>query len=223
MSREKGGAYTAAHLRRVVVIGTTGSGKTTLARELADAQGATHVEFDAYRHGPNWTETPDEEFCRLLAEALSGDRWVADGNYNVTRDTVWPRATAIVWLDLPFGLVFWRLLLRTLRRGILRETLWKRQQGKPLQPLLYPGLPLLVGIQVSLATQANPSCGARRVPVRPPAAGSAAFPPRNGAMVSRREESIRSPFPFDGLTGVGIGNRPSNSPFPLDGGRLGWG
>ena len=124
MSREKGGAYTAAHLRRVVVIGTTGSGKTTLARELADAQGATHVEFDAYRHGPNWTETPDEEFCRLLAEALSGDRWVADGNYSVTRDTVWPRATAIVWLDLPFGLVFWRLLLRTLRRGILRETLW---------------------------------------------------------------------------------------------------
>ena len=112
------------HFRRVVVIGTTGSGKTTLARELARAQGVPHVEMDAYRHGPNWRETPDDEFRRQLAHALSGDRWVADGNYSMARDSVWPRATAIVWLDFNFGLVFWRLALRTLRRGITRETLW---------------------------------------------------------------------------------------------------
>ena len=112
------------HFRRVVVIGTTGSGKTTLARELARAQGVPHVEMDAYRHGPNWRETPDDEFRRQLAHALSGDRWVADGNYSMARDSVWPRATAIVWLDFNFGLVFLRLALRTLRRGITRETLW---------------------------------------------------------------------------------------------------
>ena len=112
------------HFRRVVVTGTTGSGTTTLARELARAQGVPHVEMDAYRHGPNWRETPDDEFRRQLAHALSGDRWVADGNYSMARDSVWPRATAIVWLDFNFGLVFWRLALRTLRRGITRETLW---------------------------------------------------------------------------------------------------
>ncbi len=113
-----------AHLRRVVVVGTTGSGKTTLARDLAQTHDVPHVEMDAYRHGPNWTETPDGEFRRLLDHALRGDGWVADGNYRVTRDVVWTRATAIVWLDYTFGLVFWRLLLRTLRRGILRQTLW---------------------------------------------------------------------------------------------------
>ncbi len=113
-----------AHLRRVVVIGTTGSGKTTLARDLAHARGVPHVEMDAYRHGPNWTETPDDEFRLLLDHALRGHRWVADGNYSVAQSVVWTRATAIVWLDYTFGLVFWRLLLRTLRRGILRETLW---------------------------------------------------------------------------------------------------
>ena len=112
------------HFRRVVVIGTSGAGKTTLARELARAQCVPHVEMDAYRHGPNWTETPDGKFRRILDDALRGECWVADGNYSVTRDTVWPRATAIVWLDFNFGLVFWRLALRTLRRGITRETLW---------------------------------------------------------------------------------------------------
>ena len=112
------------HFRRVVVIGTSGAGKTTLARDLAQARGVAHVEMDAYRHGPNWTETPDGKFRRILDDALRGECWVADGNYSMARDSVWPRATAIVWLDFNFGLVFWRLALRTLRRGITRETLW---------------------------------------------------------------------------------------------------
>ena len=111
-------------LRRIIVIGTTGSGKTTLARELARALGVEHVEFDAYRHGPNWTETPDDEFRRQLVHALRGERWVADGNYSMVQDAVWPRATTIVWLDFTFGLVLWRLIVRTFRRGITRETLW---------------------------------------------------------------------------------------------------
>ena len=123
------------HFRRVVVIGTSGAGKTTLARDLAQARGVAHVEMDAYRHGPNWTETPDGKFRRILDDALRGECWVADGNYRVTRDSVWPRATAIVWLDFNFGLVFWRLALRTLRRGITRETLWNGNKENLLSHL----------------------------------------------------------------------------------------
>ena len=82
------------------------------------------MEFDAYRHGPNWTETPDDIFREQLAEALQGERWVADGNYSVTRDVVWPRATALVWLDYPMRVVLWRLFWRILRRGIFRQDLW---------------------------------------------------------------------------------------------------
>ncbi len=113
-----------ADLSRVVVIGTSGSGKTTMAKDISEILGVTHVEFDAYRHGPNWTETPDDIFRGQLAEALSADRWVADGNYSVARGVVWPRATAIVWLDLPFPVVFWRLFWRTMKRGIFRVELW---------------------------------------------------------------------------------------------------
>ena len=111
-------------LERVVVIGTSGSGKTTFARDLASKLDVIHVEFDSYRHGPNWTETPDDIFRSQLAEALSGDGWVADGNYSVARDVVWPRATAVVWLDYKFPVVFWRLWWRTIGRSVRGTELW---------------------------------------------------------------------------------------------------
>ncbi len=111
-------------LERVVVIGTSGAGKTTLAAKLARLLNAPHVELDAYRHGPNWTETPDNIFRQNVADSLSGQRWVVDGNYSIARDIVWSGATAIIWLDYPFGLVFWRLFRRTLSRYIRRTELW---------------------------------------------------------------------------------------------------
>ena len=111
-------------LKRIVVVGTSGVGKTTFAQALASTFGVPHVEFDAIRHGPNWTETPDEIFRRELAKRLSGNGWIADGNYSVARDIVWPRATTIVWLDYPFPIVFWRLWWRTLGRAFYRTELW---------------------------------------------------------------------------------------------------
>ena len=113
-----------ADTRRIVVLGTSGSGKTYLAQSLSQLFGVPHVEFDAYRHGPNWTETPDDIFRKQLAEALQGERWIADGNYSVARAVVWPRATTLVWLDYPLRVVLWRLFWRILRRGIFRQELW---------------------------------------------------------------------------------------------------
>ena len=114
----------AGPLKRIIVLGTSGAGKTSMAMELALTMGVPHVEFDALRHGPNWAETPDDEFRESIAEALSGDRWVADGNYSVAREVAWPRATTLVWLDYPFPVVLWRLTIRTFRRGIFRIELW---------------------------------------------------------------------------------------------------
>ena len=109
---------------RVVLIGTTGAGKTTMAARIARALDMPHIEFDALRHGPNWTETPDDVFRERLRPELQGSRWVGDGNYSLARDIVWSKATMLVWLDYPIQVVLWRLFRRTLRRGILREQLW---------------------------------------------------------------------------------------------------
>ena len=84
---------------RIVVLGTTGAGKTTLAGEVARALDVPHVELDYYRFRPNWVEAPNDEFRESVREALQGDRWVADGNYGLARDVIWTRATMLVWLD----------------------------------------------------------------------------------------------------------------------------
>jgi adenylate kinase family enzyme len=111
-------------MKRVVVIGTSCSGKTTLARRLAEMLGTTHIELDSIHWKPNWRPRLDEEFRRLTAEAILPERWVADGNYNQVRDIVWVKAATIIWLNYPFHVVMWRALSRTLKRIIDQEELF---------------------------------------------------------------------------------------------------
>jgi adenylate kinase family enzyme len=110
--------------QRIVVIGTTCAGKTTLARTLADRLRVPHIELDALHWGPGWEALPTETFRSTVAEALSGEAWTTDGNYSKARDIIWGRADTLVWLDYPFPIIFWRLITRTLRRVITREVLW---------------------------------------------------------------------------------------------------
>ncbi len=109
---------------RVVVVGTTGSGKTTTARRIAHSLGIECVELDRLHWRPGWVEAPLEEFRAAAAAATAGNRWVVDGNYRQVRAILWSRATHIVWLDRPFLLVFWRVLLRTVRRVASQQELF---------------------------------------------------------------------------------------------------
>ena len=111
-------------MERVVVVGTSCSGKTTLARQLAGVLGAPHVELDGIHWMSGWRERPVEEVRRMAVEAAAAERWVMDGNYSAVRDIVWGRATAVVWLNYSFRVVLWRALSRTTRRVITREELF---------------------------------------------------------------------------------------------------
>ncbi|MFN2109458.1 MAG: adenylate kinase, partial [Anaerolineae bacterium] len=110
--------------QRIVVIGTTCAGKTTLARALGEKLHVPHIELDALHWGPGWVMAPTETFRSTVAKALSGEAWTTDGNYSKAQDIIWGRADTLVWLDYAFSIIFWRLITRTLRRVITREVLW---------------------------------------------------------------------------------------------------
>jgi adenylate kinase family enzyme len=111
--------------RKIAVVGGSGSGKTTVARRLAELQDLPYIELDALHWGPNWTECPDDEFRARVRGAIAGDGWVVDGNYTgKLGDLVLDRAELIVWLDLPLHVALPRLWRRTRRRMRDGTELW---------------------------------------------------------------------------------------------------
>lgn len=108
--------------RRIIVIGTTGSGKTTMARRLAGMLGVPHIELDTLHWEPGWHEAPRDVFRARVAAAVAADGWATCGNYSAVRDLTWPRADTVVWLDFSMPVNFFRLFRRTIRRLITRET-----------------------------------------------------------------------------------------------------
>ena len=113
-------------MRRVSVIGCSGSGKTTAARAIADRLGLRYLELDSLFHQPDWKPRPDDEFRAEVTEFARAKHWVIDGNYTShgVADVVWPVADTIVWVDPPRRTVMWRVIRRTLRRVITRQELW---------------------------------------------------------------------------------------------------
>lgn len=109
---------------RIVVVGTSGAGKSHLAARLARELACPRIELDTLHWAPNWVERPDADMAADLARVITPPRWVADGNYSSVRHVLWPRATDIVWLDHPRHVVWARVLRRTARRTLLREPLW---------------------------------------------------------------------------------------------------
>lgn len=107
---------TLAGCERILILGRTGSGKTTLAREVAAALEVPHVELDSLYFERDLSTVPLPVLRERTSAAIAGDRWVTDGNKRAVRDLVWPRADTIVWLDYPAYVSLWRLAKRARTR-----------------------------------------------------------------------------------------------------------
>ena len=111
---------------RICIIGVTGSGKTTLARQLADKLSISYICNDELFWLPNWVKRPDAEFAALCDAATQQPGWTFDGNLgNKHPDPlVLSRANVVVWLDYPRHVVFHRLLRRTIKRVAMKQVLF---------------------------------------------------------------------------------------------------
>jgi adenylate kinase family enzyme len=116
--------------RRIVIAGSSGSGKTTVARRIAAMAALPHVELDALHWEPNWTPAATDVFRSRVDEALSGDAWVVDGGYAQVRDLTWGRAEHMIWLDYTLLRSLYQLTARTFRRRFRNEELWNGNREK---------------------------------------------------------------------------------------------
>jgi adenylate kinase family enzyme len=110
--------------RRVVVIGVTSSGKSTLAEKLARRFDLNYIELDALNWEPNWQAAPLEVFRARVEKATEAETWIVAGNYHIVRNLIWPKAEAVIWLDYPLLTVLRQLTQRTFRRWWTQELLW---------------------------------------------------------------------------------------------------
>ncbi len=112
-------------LRKINVVGTSGSGKSTFSKRLSQILKIPYVEMDKLFWGPNWYWPSDEEFFGKLKSELKKDFWVLDGNYTRTIPIKWESVDTVIWLDYPFSTTLIRAIKRAFRRSLTGEELWE--------------------------------------------------------------------------------------------------
>ena len=110
--------------RRINVVGTSGTGKSTFSRMLSAVKEIPHHEMDRLYWLPGWKGRSDGDFLEKVGDVTAGESWVLDGNYNRSRPVKWARVECVVWLDYSFGRTFFQAVSRAVRRAIAKDELW---------------------------------------------------------------------------------------------------
>jgi len=111
-------------LKKINVVGTSGCGKTTFGKNLANVLSVEYIEMDALYWGKDWSWVDDEDFFSKITIALEKDAWVLDGNYNRTIPIKWENVNTVIWLDFSFCRTMFQAIKRAISRSITKKELW---------------------------------------------------------------------------------------------------
>lgn len=105
--------------RRIMIMGPTNAGKSTLALALAQRMGVPAFHVDRFRHLPHtdWEQRPTAEFHAVHDAAILEPEWVMDGNYSEVLPQRIARATGIIVVDDTLLRRYWRYFRRTTSRS----------------------------------------------------------------------------------------------------------
>ncbi|MEU0436189.1 adenylate kinase [Streptomyces sp. NPDC006290] len=111
-------------MERILVVGVTGAGKSTLARAVSGRLGMPYHEMDAlFFNGPGWAV--NDKLAEDVSRLAAGPRWIVDSlGHPEVRDLLWTRADTVIWLDYPRHVVMPRVLRRSIRRTVTREVIF---------------------------------------------------------------------------------------------------
>lgn len=112
---------------RIMVVGTSGAGKTTMGRRLSQALGIPQVELDALNWEPGWRDLTKHDlakFVRRVEQVAATEAWITDGSYTGVWPILAPRSDHIIWLDYSRSVIMPRIVRRSISRAISGRELW---------------------------------------------------------------------------------------------------
>lgn len=118
-------------MKKINVIGTSASGKSTFSKILAENLGLEYIELDDLFWKDNWQESTDVELIQKMNHSvhkanhdLCKNGYVIDGCYTRFRASVWREIDTVIWINLPFHVNLYQSLKRTFSRLITQEKIW---------------------------------------------------------------------------------------------------
>jgi adenylate kinase family enzyme len=109
-------------MKRILIVGSCGSGKSTSAYKLSAKSGISHIELDDLFWLPDWKNIGKVTLSHIVQEKIdSSYSWIISGNYSEVQPVILAKADTVIWLDYSFLIIFSRLLYRTLKRILGKE------------------------------------------------------------------------------------------------------